>query len=411
MAVEVFLPRLTHDMRSGVLVGWLKADGDPVQAGELLYEVETDKAVTEVAAEGSGVLRRLDYKEGDEIPIGTVIAYILAEGEVVVPTGEPKEAIGEVFSPAQRVVEPEELHPSSFIPDLSARRGIVATPIARRIAREKGVDLGRLAGTGPLGRIVEADVRAYLSRAGMPEQVGPQQDKEAPAEVPERPESSPDSGSVRVPLTRAQLVTGQKMSLSNQSIPQFVLEVDVDMSEAGRLRQETFFSYTAILVKVVAEALERHPRVNASLDGEAIRYHREINVGLATATPDGLLVPVIGKANTLRLRQIQDAIAEIREQAGRGKIGSDYLSQGTFTLSNLGMYGIDRFEALVNPPEAAILAAGRIRDLPWAVAGEIHVRPILTLRLSADHRVLDGASAAPFLVEVKNLLENPYGLI
>jgi len=160
------------------------------------------------------------------------------------------------------------------------------------------------------------------------------------------------------------------MSLSNQSIPRFVLEVDVDMSEAWRLRQETFFSYTAILVKVVAEALERHPRVNASLDGEAIRYHREINVGLATATPDGLLVPVIGKANTLRLRQIQDAIAEIREQAGRGKIGSDYLSQGTFTLSNLGMYGIDRFEALVNPPEAAILAAGRIRDLPWAVAGE-----------------------------------------
>jgi pyruvate dehydrogenase E2 component (dihydrolipoamide acetyltransferase) len=203
------------------------------------------------------------------------------------------------------------------------------------------------------------------------------------------------------------------MALSNQSIPQFVLEVDVDMTEAQRLRQRMNWTpgHTAILVKVVAEALQRHPRVNASLDGEFVRIHHEINVGLATATPDGLLVPVIGEANTLRLRQIQEAIDEIRDQAGRGKIGSVYLRESTFTLSNLGMYGIDRFEALVNPPEAAILAAGRIREMPWVSAGEIQVRPILTLRLNADHRVLDGASAAPFLVEVKNLLENPYEML
>ena len=216
-----------------------------------------------------------------------------------------------------------------------------------------------------------------------------------------------------VPLTRTQITTGRRMSLSSQSIPQFALEVDVDMTEAQRLRQHIGESrgskpgYTAILVRVVAAALQAYPQVNASFDGESVLRYKEINVGVAVAGPEGLLVPVIHAADRLHLDQIQAQLEEIRAQAERGVLDPVYLSGGTFTVSNLGMYGIDRFLALVNPPQAAILAAGRIRQLPWAVGNTIEARPVLTLRLSVDHRVLDGSTAAPFLGEVRQLLRIP----
>jgi pyruvate dehydrogenase E2 component (dihydrolipoamide acetyltransferase) len=280
---------------------------------------------------------------------------------------------------------------------------MVATPIARRMARELSIDLAQIAGSGPYGRIIEADVKAYhsLHPSGAP--VSPLLAQEVPFE--------------RIPLSRLQLTTGHRMALSSQTIPQFVLEVDVVMSEAQRLRQRAQEdgkkppSYSAILIRVIAMALQHHPRLNASLDGEYIRCYREINVGVAIATPEGLLVPVIHKANTLRLREIHEVLDEIREGAALGKIKADFLGGGTFTLSNLGMFGVDRFQALINPPEAAILAAGRIRELPWTTSEGVQVRPILTLRLSCDHRLLDGATAAPFLMEIKALLENPYELL
>ncbi len=279
---------------------------------------------------------------------------------------------------------------------------MVATPIARRMARELSIDLAMIAGSGPHGRIIEADVRAYhsLQQSGTPDF---SMEREVPFE--------------RIVMSRLQITSARRMTLSSQTIPQFVLEVDVEMSEAQRLRQSIHWagerhpSYTAILVQAAARALQNHPRLNASLDGEFIRCYQEINVGVAIATAEGLLVPVIHKANALRLRQVQEILDEIRDGANRGKIKADFLSGGTFTLSNLGMYGVDRFQALINPPEAAILAAGRIRELPWSSSDGIQVRPILTLRLSCDHRLLDGATAAPFLVEVKNLLENPYEML
>jgi pyruvate dehydrogenase E2 component (dihydrolipoamide acetyltransferase) len=207
------------------------------------------------------------------------------------------------------------------------------------------------------------------------------------------------------------------MALSSQTIPQFMLEVDVVMSAVQRLRThwegeaEKKPSITAILIQAAARALQSHPRLNASLDGEFIKCYREINVGVATATQEGLLVPVIRRADSLHLGQIQAALDEIQAGAAQGKLKADFLSGGTFTVSNLGMYGVDRFQALVNPPEAAILAAGRIRELPWVGPEGVSVCPILTLRLSCDHRLLDGATAAPFLVDVKNLLENPYAML
>jgi pyruvate dehydrogenase E2 component (dihydrolipoamide acetyltransferase) len=213
------------------------------------------------------------------------------------------------------------------------------------------------------------------------------------------------------------VITGQRMALRSQTVPQFVLEVDVDMAEVQDLRQRARergkkpVGYTAILVRVAAEALHLHPQVNASLDGEFVRRHQEINVGVAMAAQQGLFVPVVRRANTLRLNQIQSKLDEMRAQLASGKIDPCDLSGGTFTFSNLGMYGVDRFQAIVNPPEAAILAAGRVRELPWLGVEGLHLHPFLTLRLTADHRILDGAAAAPFLVEIKKLLENPYRLL
>jgi pyruvate dehydrogenase E2 component (dihydrolipoamide acetyltransferase) len=383
-------------MRSGVLVRWLKADGDSVKPGDSLFEVETDKAVTEVLAEAGGILRRMDYKEGDEIPIGTLIAYLLAEGERLPDA---------VHAPARPETpgHPDQGAAGSYPAGRPARERIIATPIARRMAREKGIDLSQVPGTGPGGRVIEADLLAYL--------------RQTPAESPPAVPSPGEAPYERVPLSKSQIFSGQRMALSAQTIPQFVLEVDADMSEAQRLRRqaqergEKPGSYTALLVRVAAEALVLHPQVNASLDGEFVRRYQEINVGVAVAARQGLIVPVVRRANTLRLGQIQALLDEVRAQLTGGKIDPLYLSGGTFTLSNLGMYGIDRFQAIVNPPEAAILAAGRIRELPWVGTEGLHMRTFLTLRLSVDHRILDGAAAAPFLVEVKRLLEDPYRLL
>lgn len=406
MAVEVFLPRLTHDMKSGIFVRWLKAEGELVKPDEALYEVETDKAVTEVAASAGGVLKRMDYKEGDEILIGTVIAYLLAEGEELPKAGNRDFIADRSQLITVKTSQAASIENASPQPDRRIQDRLIATPIARRMARELNVDLAQIAGSGPQGRIIEADVHAYLSRHPSETTDSLPRMQEVPFEL--------------IPLSRIQLTTGQRMALSSQTIPQFTLEVDVDMSEAQRLRQlrkRTLWegdknpSYTAILIRVVARALHSHPRLNASLDGEFIRCYQEINLGVAVATPEGLLVPVIRKADMLRLRQIQEILDEIQDEAARGKIKSDHLSGGTFTVSNLGMFGIDRFQAIINPPEAAILAAGRIRELPWATSEGVQVRPILTLRLSCDHRLLDGATAAPFLMDIKNLLENPYELL
>jgi pyruvate dehydrogenase E2 component (dihydrolipoamide acetyltransferase) len=405
MAIDIFVPRLTHDMRSGLFVRWLKAPGERVRPGDALFEIETDKAVTEIAAEAEGVFSPRLVQPGDELPIGTVIAYLLADGEA------PPDEQAPVPTPGPGAISPswaaaDSSGPSKPAPGPSGRQeaagpddGLLrATPIARRMARERGIDLRQISGSGPGGRIVEADLLAYMA--------GPRRMDEPPSE--------------RVPLTRLQALTGQRMALSSQTIPQFVLEVDVDMAGVQRLRQQTAWkgqkrpTYTAFLVKAVATTLPAHPRVNASFDEGSIRVHPSIHIGVAVATAGGLLVPVIHHADRLSGPQIQAALDSLRDQVrGAGQGGAppaSALAGGTFTLSNLGMYGVDRFQALVNPPQAAILAAGRLRDLPWSTAGGIQVRPILTLRLAADHRVLDGATAAPFLVAVKDLLEQPGGL-
>jgi pyruvate dehydrogenase E2 component (dihydrolipoamide acetyltransferase) len=395
--VEVFMPRITHDMTHGVLVRWLKSEGERVAIDEPLFEVETDKAISEVVAEAEGILRGLCFQEGDEIPIGTPMAYLLEEGEALpeamegIPSNTtPKDE--SVETPSIEAVEPDQAE----APEKSVR--IIATPIARKMAREKGIDLGEIVGSGPGGRIIEGDVREYLESKEtlIPEKV-------ILGEVPYE----------HVPLTRYQRTTGRRLTQSVQSAPHFIMEIDTDMREVQlwreryKVEQGELLSYTAILLKAISLALARHPRVNASLDGEQIRLYKEVNIGVAIATDEGLLVPVIRRVNELGLQEIQMQLETLRQQADQGRIAPEHLSGGTFTLSNLGMYGIDRFQAIINPPEAAVLAVGRMREMPWPVCGGVALRPIMNMRLSIDHRVLDGATAAPFLDEARDLLERP----
>jgi pyruvate dehydrogenase E2 component (dihydrolipoamide acetyltransferase) len=400
MAIEVIMPRLTHEMTSGKIITWLKNEGDQVKNGEPLFEVETEKAVSEVSAEGDGILQGVQFREGDDIPIGATIAFILKEGESLpsIKTSSPVEpSQAEAELPALESIIPNK---KEHTPAISR---IIASPLARRIAREHNVELSAISGSGPRGRIIENDVRLFIR----------EQMTSAPGQSPVITEPDFD----RIPLTRHQRITGERLAQSAQSIPHFVLEVDVDMTAASRLREQfehaknLKVSYSAFLVKVTSHALRLHPEINASFAGEYVKRYHEINVGLAMAAPNGLVVPIIHKADELNLEEIQETILSLQEASLDGKLSPDQLGRGTFTISNLGMYGIDRFQAIINPPQAAILAVGRIRDLPWGVEDMIELRPIATLRLSIDHRVLDGAIAAPFLREIKELIEHPYLLV
>ncbi len=392
MASEIIMPRLTHDMQSGKLINWLKEEGDIVEPGMPLFEVETDKAVSEVSAEDTGRLIGLQFEAGSIVPIGTILGYILREGETL---------------PADRIAMKEntriETQEAILIDKPNAERPhkppkIIATPIARRVASKNNVDLRLIKGSGPRGRIVESDVQNFLNQG---------------ADTPQETAAGSQTAFERQPLTQVQHATARRMSQSNQDIPQFVVEEDVNMTCAKQWRdqfQNVYQirpSYTALLIRVVASMLEQYPRINASFDDGWLRYHQEINIGVATATKDGLHVPVIKRANQLKVKQIQSCLDQLRGQAEQGKFESQFMGGGTFTITNLGMYGISRFQALINPPEIAILAVGAIRDIPWCLPNrELGIAPIMTMRLSLDHRAVDGAVGASFLMDIKKCLEN-----
>jgi pyruvate dehydrogenase E2 component (dihydrolipoamide acetyltransferase) len=400
------MPKLTHDMEAGALLEWYKQEGDEVQEGEPLFAVETDKATVDVEAGESGVLRGLRFAPGDEVPVGEVVGWIAAPGEET----PPQSALS-----CDPCPPPPSRDPGAPSPRAGGR--IVASPVAKRLAKEHGIDLRQLQGRGPHGRVTKADVEAYLAQREAPP--APTIPPRAAAEVPYDV----------VPLSRLRRTTGERMVASVRAAPHFDLEIEVDMREAGRWRARYAegtgqkASYTALLVQIVARALREHPQLNASfIDGE-LRVYREVNVGVAMATAEGLMVPVVHRANELHLGQIQEAITRLREKAGsetrperqprqpRQPFAPDDVRGGTFTISNLGMYGIDAFRAIINPPEVAILAVGRIVERPIGVDGQIVLRPVARLVLSVDHRAVDGAQAASFLAAVRRYLENPYLLL
>jgi len=400
VATEVILPRLGQGMETGTIVRWLKSEGDPVAKGEPLFELDTDKVTQEVEAEASGVLLKIAVA-GGEVPVGRTVAFIGTEGEdvpdeVAPEPGAPQEASAPE-PPSNSLLQAQEA-PTS---ESSGNGRIKASPLARRLARERGIELGSLRGTGPEGRIVAEDVEH--AEAGAPT---------APSNsLLQAPFASGEVG--RVSLTNVRKTIARRLTEAWQ-IPVFQLQASADMTRANalvaKLRErdpDVRITVTDVLTKVSAQALMRHREVNAEFTEDAILLHPNANVGIAVAAPQGLVVPVIRGAERLSLAEIAAARADVVGRARDNKLRADDLEGGTFTISNLGMYAVESFTAVLNPPQAAIVAVGATEDRVVPVDGELAVRPMLTLTVTFDHRAVDGAPAAAFLQTLKESLEDP----
>ncbi len=401
MATEIKLPRLGQGMESGTIVKWLKSEGDQVEKGEPLYELDTDKVTQEVEADASGVLLKIAVAEG-EVPVGKTIAVIGQQGEAVEVTEEVQQ---EGSPPRAREQEQERGRAASAeqvteIRQPSTTNGrIKASPLARRIARERGIDLGNVAGTGPEGRVVAEDVeRAAATRAPAPIL--------APAPVSEDVEVQ-ELSSMRKTIARRLTEAWQA--------PVFQLGITVDMGRALEVRERLVElqgdgakpTLSDLLTKICAMALMRHRAVNALYKGDSIELYPTANVGIAVAIPNGLVVPVIPSCERKTIAEIAAVRADLVDRARGGRLRQVDLDGGTFTISNLGMFGIERFIAVLNPPQAAILAVGATEEKPVVVDGDVVVRPRLELTLTCDHRAIDGATGAQFLGDVKAFLEEP----
>ncbi|MEA3334982.1 MAG: dihydrolipoamide acetyltransferase family protein [Chloroflexota bacterium] len=431
MATSVIMPKLEMSQETATVIEWLVEEGQAVDKGAALLEVETDKITVEVESPASGLLAGICVQSGEVVPVTSVIAYILEPGEQLPTANE-----GPMGSPA-------------------AERNINVTPVAARLAEAQGVDMAAVTGTGAGGRITKADVESAVARAqpsgtGVTEEPRPRatpaarrtaretgvnlagvggtgprdriqvSDVAAVAAMAGRPPIDRQPASV-VPLEGMRLRIAQRLTESYQNTPHVTFTVDVDMTAALMARQSLNrraevqerprISVTALLVQVCAWALKRHPRLNASLQGQEIHLHSKVNVGVAVALDEGLIVPVIQQADQLSVSEISLKLADLTERARSGQLLPDDVAAGTFTISNLGMFRIDHFTAIINPPQCAILAVGRISKRPVVEEGQgddqLVIRPVMTMTLSVDHRLVDGAAAARFLTDLVDALEAP----
>jgi pyruvate dehydrogenase E2 component (dihydrolipoamide acetyltransferase) len=406
VAVEVKLPRLGQGMEAGTIVRWLKSEGDAVAKGEPLYELDTDKVTQEVEAEADGVLLKIVLPEG-EADVGTTVAVIGSEGEDVSELvasaggngGGPAPAAPAEDAPPADEPRAAQAAPPAEAPPRAPGERVKASPLARRIARERGIDLASLTGTGPEGRVIAEDV-----------------EKAEAASVPSPTVPTPAAGEVEiVELTSIRRTIARRLTEAWEA-PVFQLTVTADCTELVATRErmvellregETKPTVNDVLTRLVAAALLRHRPVNATfVDGKIQRYPTA-NVGIAVATANGLVVPVIRDADRKSVQEIAAARADVVSRARDGKLQLADLEGGTFTISNLGMYGIEQFIAVLNPPQVAILAVGSIEDRPHAVDGRLEIRPTLTMTLTCDHRAIDGSEGAEFLRTVKALVESP----
>ena len=381
MVTEVILPKLSQTMEEGKILEWLKREGDRVSKGELLYVVETDKVNAEVEAPGSGVLRRIVKQVGDVVPISSVIAYI---GEPNEPLPEPA---GQIFpaAPVTRVAPPPQAAAPSAPPVAPRRAGkILATPVAKRLAEERGIDLATIAGTGPEGQITKEDVERAASA---------------------KPAGAPIAQAQG--LTTMQRLIAERTLKSVREVPHFFVTVEVEMAKAQTHSKTHGASLTALLIKAAALALKEFPDVNVRFAGDRIERNPSINIGVIVAVPEGMLIPVVRDADTKPLAQIAREEHDLAERGRRGALKPEELTGGTFTISNLGMFGVDHFTAIIYPPESAILAVGRVADQVVAREGQVVIRPMMAMTLSSDHRVIYGAMAGQFMARLRQLLENP----
>ncbi len=395
--IEVVMPKLGLTMTEGEIIEWRKREGDEIQKNEVLLVIETEKVTYEVEASGSGILGRILVKEHEVVPVGTIIAYILEAGENVndipeLPLEKPKEEVLKAVPVEQtKAVQVE----------MPAR--IKISPLARRIAQEHKIDISKIKGSGPDGRIVKEDILQAL-----------EVDKITTAQPVQIEQRLAEEEKIQ--LSSMRRVIARRMTESFQT-PHFYLTVEVDARELVKARDALTqqiesmvgvrITYTDLLIKMVATALEDNPSVNCAYIDGYVKVFKRIDIGFVTSVERGLVVPVIRQANTRSLPEIVQARAKLADKARQNKLSIEEMSNSTFTISNLGMFGIDQFNAILQPPEAAILAIGRIADRAVVRDGKIVVSPTMNLTLSIDHRVLDGVGGAQFLTSLKNYIENP----
>src|SRR6266849_1962593 len=425
---EITMPRLSDTMQEGTIARWLKKPGDTGNKGDILGEIETDKATMDLEAYDAGVLEQILAQEGETVPIGQTIAMIgTGAGTTTAPKQEqPAQTAAQASAPTAQAASPA---PAANAPRESVAAGdgaaVKASPLARRMAEEHSIDLRQVQATGPGGRVVRDDIEDFLEQRGAPSAAAapapapmpatPPQAAPAPAAPPSAP---PDTELVK--LSRVQMLIARRLTESKQTIPHFYVSSEVDMTDVLAMRQtlnatagEEGVKVTVndLIVKAAALALEKYPEVNSSLkDDHFIRY-KHIHVGMAVDAPTGLVVPVIRDANTKGVRSIARESKALIAKARNNKLTPADLEGGTFSVSNLGMMDASNFIAVINPPQAAILAVAATRKQFVPVDGQPVIRDLMTLTLSTDHRILSGATVARFLQEVKQLLQNPYSVL
>jgi pyruvate dehydrogenase E2 component (dihydrolipoamide acetyltransferase) len=396
MAISVVMPALEMAQESGKLLSWRKKEGERVAKGEPLLEIETDKAVVEVEAPGDGILAGITADVGAVIPVGETIAWLVAPGE------KPPAKSAAAAAPAARAVIAGTPQASAAAPALAKQAGAAPpqiSPKARRLAKELSVDFAQIRGTGPDGVITSEDVQAFANA------------KVAVATAAAAPAAAAET------LSAVARLMAERTTQSWTSVPHFFLVRDVDagtlveaqkhLSAAAEKTQSAAPTVTDLLIALVARVLAKHPQMNSSWTGEGIRANPDVNISVAMAVKDGVVSAVIHKANTLQLSETSAQRRELTERARAGRLRPADIAGGTFTISNLGMYKVDAFTAIITPPQAAILAVGSISERVVPIDGKPGIRPMMTLTLSSDHRVVDGAHAAEFLSELADAIREP----
>lgn len=461
MATQVIMPKLSPTMEEGQLSRWLKKEGDKVSMGEPLAEIDTDKATMEMQALGNGVLRKILIKEGESAPLGQVIAIIGEPDEDISgianaaasptkaaaapqpETQQPEQqvetqpATAEVSSPAQQAASPKPVAKTAdggsaagngaqsgaqARPSSTSER-LIVSPLAARMAAEAGVDLRSLSGSGPGGRIVKRDIEAAMSQGqtaaaeSKPAAAGGQTGAvvKFPVKQPGTTQASPYRDE---PISEIRRIIAKRLVTSLGPIPHFFLTTEIEMDRAAEMRRsindldpELKISVNDIIIKVAAAALIAHPQVNASFQEKVIRYYERADIGVAVAIEDGLITPVVRSADQKSLSEIAHEVRDLAERARQRKLRPEEYTGASFSVSNLGMFGIDEFTAVINPPEGAILAVGAMSARPVVRNNEIVVRQMMRVTMSCDHRVIDGATGAKFLQTFKKILENPLYLV
>ena len=422
MATELKMPQMGYDMEEGTVVRWLKEEGAHVNRNEAVAEIETDKAVVEFESESEGILLSIVAKEGSIVPVGETIAVIGTEGEEV---EETPITVNNEAEPEQDDIE-EPSPQLEQTPEVFERARILATPVARRLADESGIDLRTVQGSGPGGRITKGDIENFTPSRGIVENDSQEVQETVAQESPESENDPSELTSAAILSTNKQPLSRMRQQIARVTVksktekPHFYVSADIDMTKSMNLRRQVNeqladqgvrITVNDLIVKACIESLKKYPKFNAYYEEDGIQYNETVNIAVAIAEEEGLIVPAILDCAGKSLRQVSEMIKDLAERSSNGTLSTQEYTGGTFAISNLGMYDVTSFVAIIHPPQSAVLAVGTVSEKPTVQNGEVSISQIMTATLSADHRIVDGAEGAEFLIQVKNLLENPMGLV